>query len=61
MYKEKDVRGLVVSANDMKIHPCNITVRMTSDKRGKSLSLQGLNVMVQIPLEGVEDVIKAVE
>ena len=36
----------------------NVTVRMTSDKIGQSLSLQAFNVMIEIPLESVRDIIR---
>ena len=57
-YREKTVKGLVF-ANMMK--PCDVTVRMTSDKLGQSLSLQAYNVMIEIPLESVADIIKVTE
>jgi hypothetical protein len=39
----------------------NVTVRMTSDDVGQSLSLQTNDVMIQIPLEQVADIIKIAE
>lgn len=41
--------------------PCNVTVRMTSDKRGQSLSLSAYNIMISIPLETVTDIIRVSE
>ena len=40
---------------------CDVTVRMTSDKVGQSLSLQAFNIMIQIPLDAVADIIKITE
>lgn len=58
MTKTKDVQGLHFTRNAFV--PCMITVRVTSDEHGKSLSLadEKLGVMLEIPLEPLEDVLK---
>lgn len=38
-----------------------VTVRVTKDKAGKSISLQFYNVMIEIPVEPVEDMLDVVE
>lgn len=60
-YREKVVKGVIGDVRTMKINPCNVTVRMTSDKRGQSLSLSAFNIMVEIPLESVTEIIKVSE
>lgn len=55
-YREKDVNGILTDGKMFK--PTTVTVRMTRDKRGSSLSLNAYNVMIQIPLEQVEDIIR---
>lgn len=60
-YREKDVKGMIADITKPVPHFCKVTVRMTSDKRGKSLSFQAANVMIEIPLEGIEDIIKVTE
>ena len=37
--------------------PCKITIRVTSDERGKSLSLEDGTTMLMIPLEPVADLL----
>ena len=60
-YREKDVMGFIGDTSKTIFpKPCRITVRMTSDKNGQTLSLAGLNVLIGIPLESVEELIKAV-
>ena len=58
-YREKDVDGIIFDG--LYIKPSRITVRMTSDKYGQSLSLTAWNVQFQIPLDAVSDIIKVVE
>lgn len=61
-YREKDVNGFIGdSSKSIFPKPCRITVRMTKDKRGATLSLQGFNVLIGIPLEAVADIVKVVE
>ena len=56
-YREKTVEGIIFfEKGSMK--RCDITVRMTSDKRGQTLSLQAFNLMISIPLESVAEIIK---
>ena len=63
-YREKDVEGIVcyIFNNDRpKITRSTVTVRMTSDKIGQSLSLSAYNIMISIPLEQVRDIIQVSE
>lgn len=61
-YREKDVMGFIGDTSKTVFpSPCRITVRMTSDKHGQTLSLAGANVLISIPLEEVADIIKVVE
>ncbi|MBP5168912.1 MAG: hypothetical protein ILP14_06895 [Oscillospiraceae bacterium] len=61
-YREKDVMGFIGDTNKSVFpKPCRITVRMTADKRGKTLSLAGANILIGIPLEDVEDIIMIAE
>lgn len=61
-YREKDVMGFIGDMNKSVFpKPCRITVRMTADKRGKTLSLAGANILIGIPLEDVEDIIRIAE
>lgn len=61
-YREKDVKGFIGDTSKS-VFPksCRITVRMTSDKKGQTLSLAGANVLIGIPLEEVSDIIKVAE
>lgn len=58
-YREKTVKGMVATGLIPKF--CDVTVRMTSDKRGQSLSLQAYNLLIEIPLESVKGIIKVTE
>lgn len=63
-YREKQVEGMVAIWNARRIpmfREMPVTVRMTSDKVGKSLSLQAGNVMIEIPLEQVTEIITLTE
>ena len=61
-YREKTIRGFIGDSTKSVIpKPCQVTVRMTSDKHGATLSLQGFNVLIGIPLEEVAEIIKVVE
>jgi len=60
-YREKDVDGMIFKASAPLPKPCKITVRMTSDKLGQTLSLTGGNTMLVIPLEKVRDIIRVAE
>ena len=61
-YREKDVMGFIGdTSKSIFPKPCRITVRMTSDKNGQTLSLAGANVLIGIPLEEVKEIIKVVE
>lgn len=61
-YREKEVVGFIGDLRKS-LFPksCRVTVRMTSDNMGKTLSLSGANILIGIPLEEVEDIIKVVE
>ena len=60
-YREKVVLGMIADAKTMKHNSCPVTVRMTNDKRGKSLSLSAFNILIAIPLESVQEIIKLTE
>ncbi len=61
-YREKDVTGFIGDTSKSVFpKPCRITVRMTSDKNGQTLSLAVANVLIGIPLEEVVDIIKVAE
>lgn len=61
-YREKVVQGMIGDISKSVIpNPCKVTVRMTSDKRGQSLSLSAYNIMIEIPLEQVKDIIRVSE
>lgn len=60
-YREKTVKGVIFGGGHMFPKACKVTVRMTSDARGQSLSLQAFNVMIEIPLEPIKDIIKVTE
>lgn len=63
-YREKQVDGMVAIWNARRIptfRKMPVTVRMTNDKVGKSLSLQAGNVMIEIPLEQVTEIIMLTE
>ena len=58
-YREKTIEGCIFDAKGLPLpRKCNVTVRMTSDRLGQSLSLQAFNVMIEIPLESVKDIIR---
>ena len=59
-YREKTIKGCIIDGSKPLPLPqmCDVTVRMTSDKIGQSLSLQAFNVMIEIPLEQVRDIIR---
>ena len=60
-YKEKDVMGFIGdTSKSIFPKPCRITVRMTSDKNGQTLSFAGANILMGIPLEAVKDIFKVV-
>ena len=61
-YREKDVDGMIFLAKDPNGFPvpmkARVTVRMTSDKIGQSLSLAAGNIMISIPLESVRNIVR---
>lgn len=59
-YREKTVEGVIFK--DFKnMSKCLVTVRMTSNYRGQSLSLENNGTMIVIPLEEVKDIIRVTE
>lgn len=64
-YREKEIDGYIadITIKDLTkmARKCKVTVRMTSDKKGQSLSLSAFNIQIGIPLESVADIIKVVE
>ncbi len=62
-YREKTVNGWITDGKNLKFTP--ITVRMTSDNKGQSLSLsaEDKDILIQlgIPLESVRDIVKVVD
>jgi len=63
-YREKLVKGWLTDGNNIAMIP--VRVRMTSDDKGKSLSLTSelgddADLQLGIPLEAVEDIIKVVD
>lgn len=62
-YREKTIKGCIFDICQIPTLPrkCDVTVCMTSDKIGQSLSLCAFNVMIEIPLEPVADIIRVAE
>ena len=64
-YREKDVDGWIadITIKDLTkmARKCKVTVRMTNDDKGQSLSLSAFNIQIGIPLEAVADIVKVVE
>ena len=64
-YREKDVDGMICIANDPNGFPvpmkARVTVRMTSNNIGQSLSLAAGNIMISIPLESVRNIVRVTE
>ena len=60
-YREKTVKGVIFGGGIKLPTSCKVTVRMTSDARGQSLSFQAFSLMISIPLESVKDIIKVTE
>lgn len=56
--RAKMVHGCVMDSKSLRKQ--DICIRVTHDKRGKSLSLEDGDRMLMIPLEAVEDMIKVV-
>ena len=61
-YRQKTVRGFI-DDNTKSVFPMahDVTVRLTNDEKGQTLSLQCFNVLIGIPLEDVSDIVKMVE
>ena len=60
-FREKEVKGIIGDIYKIKFTDTLVHVRMTNDSRGKTLSLGVANVLISIPLESVEDIIRVVE
>ena len=60
-YREKTIKGMIFDIHKPFPQMGQVTVRMTSDKIGQSLSLQCANIMIEIPLEPVSDIIRVPE
>lgn len=62
-YREKTVAGFMAKDIGRATIPQykNVTIRMTSDALGQTLSLQAGDTMIGIPLEQVTDIIKVVK
>lgn len=62
-YREKTVNGWIADGKNFNFTP--ITVRMTSDNKGQSLSLsvedKDILIRLGIPLESVSDIVKVVD
>ena len=65
MTKTKDVQGVVWKDHwgNMYRRPATITVRVTSDEQGKSLSLtdERKGVQIVVPLEPLADMLEVVD
>ena len=51
-----DIKGMIFDSPENAM-PCNVTVRYTSDKIGKTLSLNAANIMIVVPFEEIEKMI----
>ena len=60
-YREKTIDGMICDTNNMTPRFGKVTIRMTSDDLGQSLSLTCANILIEIPLEPVNDIIKVVD
>lgn len=64
-YRQKEVDGMICIAKDPNGFPvpmkARVTVRMTSDKIGQSLSFAAGNIMISIPLESVRNIVRVTE
>lgn len=58
-YREKTVTGMITDGKHLGRTP--VTVRMTSDKKGQTLSLNVGEIMMAISLEDVQDIIRVTE
>lgn len=58
-YREKKIMGMLTIAEGMQMGMVPVTVRMTSDSKGQTLSLSAYEeIMISIPLESVRDIIQ---
>ena len=59
MTKIRDVKGLVLAGNPPKMGLATITVRWTSDGRGKTLSMSLADeIQLTIPYEAIQDIVE---
>lgn len=60
-YQEKVVEGMLIKEDNGKnfLYPQPVTVRLTCDGIGQTLSLNAGNTMLLVPLEGLTGMIKA--
>lgn len=55
----RDVKGLVLAGNPPKMGYATITVRWTSDTRGKTLSMSLADeIQLTIPYEAIQDIVE---
>lgn len=55
----RDVKGLVLAGNQPKMELATITVRWTSDARGKTLSMSLADkIQLTIPYEAIKDMVE---
>lgn len=54
----KDVQGLSCNMHNMMMHRSNVTVMITSDKLGETMSISDSDKMITIPLESVKDILR---
>lgn len=62
-YREKKLTGIITNKHGLVMLPgyADVTVRMTSDEIGQTLSLEADGTMITIPLEPVADILKVVD
>lgn len=58
MYREVDVTGCIATYDKPLPKGAPVTVRVTSDKYGKTLSLTCSGIMIAIPLENAEEIME---
>lgn len=61
MKYQKDLQGLSCNMRTMMMHKGNVTVMITSDELGKTMSVSDGNTMITIPLEKISDVVRIKE
>ena len=62
MTKTREVQGIVTTTKPFQMKKAPITVRLTSDLRGKTLSLAVFDVVqLTIPCEAIRDIVEEKE